>query len=91
MAFVAACGRDEDVEPAWHHEAREEDEEHDVTDAEAHDVQRVGLTREGCAGVYEVGVGEGVYDSEDGTGDVFYQRAPEDWDVPVLASADDDV
>jgi hypothetical protein len=91
VAFVAACRRDEDVEPARHHEAREEYDEHDVTDAEAHDVQRVGLTREGCAGVYEVGVGEGVYDSEDGTGDVFYQRAPEDWDVPVLASADDDV
>lgn len=35
MAFVAACGRDEDVEPARDHEAREEDEENDVADAEA--------------------------------------------------------
>jgi hypothetical protein len=91
VAFVAAGRRDEDVEPARDHEAREEDEEHDVPDAEAHDVQRVGLAREGCAGVDEVWVGEGVYDGEDGAGHVLNQRAPEDWDVPILAGADDDV
>lgn len=54
-------------------------------------MQGVGLAGERRAGVDEVGVGEGVYNCEDGAGDVFYQWAPEDWDVPVLAGADDDV
>jgi hypothetical protein len=72
VAFVAARRRDEDVEPARHHEAREEGEEYDMADSEAHDVQRVGLAGERCARVDEVGVGEGVHDSEDGSGDVFH-------------------
>jgi hypothetical protein len=91
MAFVAARWWDKDVEPAGNHEAREEGEEYDMADSEAHDVQRVSLAGERCARVDEVGVGEGVHDSEDGSGDVFYQRTPEDWDVPVLAGADDDI
>jgi hypothetical protein len=91
MAFVASRRRDEDVEPAGNHEASEESEEYDVADTEAHDMQRVGLTGKRCAGVDEVGVGEGVHDGEDWAGDVLHQRAPEDWNVPVLAGADDDV
>lgn len=72
MAFVAAVGRDEDVEPARDHETAEEDQQYDVAYAEAHDVQGVGFAGEGRAGVDEVGVGEGVDDCEDGAGDVFY-------------------
>ena len=38
VAFVAACWWDENVEPARHHEAREEGEEYDVPDCETHDM-----------------------------------------------------
>ena len=89
VAFVAAIGRDEDVEPAWDHEAAEEEQEYDVAHTEAHDMERVGFSSKGRAGVDEVGVGEGVDDCEDGTGDVFYQGSPDDGDVPVLAGTND--
>lgn len=91
VAFIAAAGRDEDVEPARNHEAGEEDDEDDVADCESHDVQRVGLAGQRVAGVDEVGVGEGVDDGKNGAGDVFDQRTPDDGDVPVLAGANDDV
>lgn len=91
VAFVAAVRRNEDVEPARDHEAAEEEQEYDVADAEAHDVQRVLTAGQGRAGVDEVGVGEGVDDCEDGTGDVFDQWTPDDGDVPVFAGADNDV
>ena len=91
MAFVAAVRRDEDVEPARYHEATEEDEQYDVADAEAEDMERVGFAVQGVAGGDEVRVGEGVYDGEDWSGYVFDQRTPEYRDIPILACADDDV
>jgi hypothetical protein len=91
VAFVAAVGRDEDVEPAWDHEAPEEEQEYDVAHSKAHDVKRIGLSSKGRAGIDEVGVGERVDDCKNGAGDIFYQGSPDDGNVPVFAGADDDV
>lgn len=91
MAFTASIRWDENVEPARYYEAAEEDEQYDVTHAEAQDMQRVGFAVQGVAGGDEVRVGEGIYNGKDGSGYVFDQRTPEYRDVPILAGADDDV
>lgn len=91
VAFVTAVRWDEDIEPARYDEAPEEDEQDDMTNAKAQDVQGVGFAVKRIRGADELWVREGIYDGQDGSGDVLDQRAPDHRDVPVLAGADDDV
>lgn len=83
LALVAARRRDEHVEPARGDEAGADDEEGDVTDDKAEDMQRI------LAQLVKGRVGEAVDDGEDRGGDVADEGGPEGRDAPVLALADD--
>lgn len=83
LAFFAAWRRNEGVVPSRHDEAGEDEEERDVADCEAENVERV------FAQLVEGGVGEAIYNGENGCRDVAHEGTPEGWDTPVFALGHD--
>lgn len=85
LSLSTALRRDQDVEPSRRENARCDDDQANVGDAETEDVK--GVLSQGV----ECWVGETEDDGEDRAGDEAEQRAPEEGDAPVLTACDDDI
>lgn len=85
LPVVTSLGNDEDIEPSGHHESEHTPKQQEVSNDEAHHVERV------IVEPFEGGIGETEGDGEDGAGEVSQERSPDCRQRPVRATTDDSV
>lgn len=89
LSITTADGGDKEVEELGEQGVANDEDEGQVHDREAVDVDRVGL--EFVRGVHELGVHEGVDHADGGSGDVLQAHGPDPVNSPVLAGHDSSI